>query len=275
MWNAKAGVVTPMNNGRQVSRAFHKLSTAPFGVSWMPWTAEEELGGEEEDGTAVKVEKLRVVRRATRVQLEQPITGGETPGTPEAGFASKSTVEAVRNAQHAAARLLGMSSEEVAQYRVSVGWFGRGSSAGLVNALYLIEQASGPFVAEGVRVGVTGSISEDGYVRKVGSTPYKVAAAVHDGLDILIVPYDQYEEAAGLAAESATQVYGVKHLNGAVAVLCQTLAKAERETAVPCRRVRDHALRTVAGYGDPERRWAEKKAGEQRQGRSGGERLIR
>src|SRR5690606_5603826 len=114
---------------------------------WMPWTAEEELRGEEGEGRGARTEKLRVIRRVARVNLEQPITGRETPGTPEAGFASKSTVEAVRNAQHAAARLLGMSSEEVAQYRVSVGWFGRGSSAGLVNALYLIEQASGPFVA--------------------------------------------------------------------------------------------------------------------------------
>jgi PDZ domain-containing protein len=103
-----------------------------------------------------------------------------------------------------------------------------GPSAGLAFTLTLIDELTPGELTGGQVVAVTGQINADASVSPVGGVKQKAIAAHRKGAVAMIVPVD--EEAEARANADGMPVYGVKDLDGALAVL-QGIGGAE--AAVP------------------------------------------
>ena len=93
-----------------------------------------------------------------------------------------------------------------------------GRSAGLVLALALFDSLE-PGFADGLRVGATGGMCGDGAVVPIDGVALKVEAAVSHGVDVLLVPDQNFAEAFAAAAGTDLRVVGVSSLADAVDVL--------------------------------------------------------
>jgi Lon-like protease len=76
-----------------------------------------------------------------------------------------------------------------------------GPSAGLAFTLALIDLLSPGELTGGETVAVTGAIGADGSVTPVGGTAQKAAAVRRAGIDVFLVPADDYEEALQTAGD--------------------------------------------------------------------------
>jgi PDZ domain-containing protein len=70
-----------------------------------------------------------------------------------------------------------------------------GPSAGLAFALDLVNELGGEDIDRGRRIAATGEIRLDGSVRKVGGIKQKVTGARRSGMDLMLVPGENAEEA--------------------------------------------------------------------------------
>ncbi|ADQ14983.1 YlbL family protein [Halanaerobium hydrogeniformans] len=74
-----------------------------------------------------------------------------------------------------------------------------GPSAGSVFTMEIYNQLTEEDITGGKRIAGTGTVNLDGEVGRVSGVKYKVLAAEEAGVDIFIVPSDNYEEAAAAA----------------------------------------------------------------------------
>ena len=76
-----------------------------------------------------------------------------------------------------------------------------GPSAGLAFTLALIDDLTPGDLTGGADVAVTGTIQPDGSVGPIGGAGQKAAAVRRDGLDLFLVPSDDYEDAVEHAGD--------------------------------------------------------------------------
>ncbi len=76
-----------------------------------------------------------------------------------------------------------------------------GPSAGLAFTLALIDDLTPGDLTGGADVAVTGTIQPDGTVGPIGGAGQKAAAVREDGLDLFLVPSDDYEDAVAHAGD--------------------------------------------------------------------------
>ncbi len=95
-----------------------------------------------------------------------------------------------------------------------------GPSAGLAFALEVIDALTPGDLTGGQRVAATGTIELDGSVGRVGGVAQKTAAAAQTGIDLLLVPGAEVDEARRLAREGLA-VEAVDNLSGALRVLAE------------------------------------------------------
>jgi Lon-like protease len=76
-----------------------------------------------------------------------------------------------------------------------------GPSAGLAFTLALIDDLTPGDLTGGADVAVTGTIQPDGSVGPIGGAGQKAAAVRRDGLDLFLVPSDDYEDAVAHAGD--------------------------------------------------------------------------
>ena len=93
-----------------------------------------------------------------------------------------------------------------------------GPSAGLAFTLAIIDVLTPGSLTGGQIVGVTGTISADGAVGRVGGVDQKAAAAIGAGATLYLVPADEVEEARRRAGD-AIEVVAVSTLDEALAAL--------------------------------------------------------
>jgi len=109
-----------------------------------------------------------------------------------------------------------------------------GPSAGLAIALEIVDRLD-PFpLTGGRRVAATGVLDASGRVRQVGGIYLKVRAAEREGVELLLVPVANYEEALGAAGR--LQVIAVETLSQAVDVLRSMGCRVVPEPGVSCQR---------------------------------------
>jgi len=94
-----------------------------------------------------------------------------------------------------------------------------GPSAGLAFTLGLLDKLTPGELTGGAPVAVTGTISSDGTVGRVGGTGQKAAAVRRAGIETFLVPADDYEEA--LAHAGDVHVVKVETLDEALAALAE------------------------------------------------------
>ena len=70
-----------------------------------------------------------------------------------------------------------------------------GASGGLMLSLTIYNAISGEDIIKGRNIAGTGTISVDGTVGEIDGIKYKIMGAAHDGMDIVLVPENNYEEA--------------------------------------------------------------------------------
>lgn len=93
-----------------------------------------------------------------------------------------------------------------------------GPSGGLSFTLALLDRLTPGSLTGAKRVAVTGEISEDGQVLPIGGVGQKVLAAERSGADAMIVPVDDYPEAAARASKKL-RLFKVTDLDGALKAL--------------------------------------------------------
>lgn len=95
-----------------------------------------------------------------------------------------------------------------------------GPSAGLAVALAVYDRAVPDDVLAGRRVVVTGSVDTAGRVGPVGGVGLKAVAADHAGVDLLIVPEAQFDDArSAVGRDSALEIVGAATFQDALAAL--------------------------------------------------------
>lgn len=70
-----------------------------------------------------------------------------------------------------------------------------GASGGLMLSLTIYNAISGEDIIKGRNIAGTGTISVNGTVGEIDGIKYKIMGAAHDGMDIVLVPENNYEEA--------------------------------------------------------------------------------
>ncbi len=155
----------------------------------------------------------------------EPHDGGET---------RTETVTLAANPDDASAAMLGVSAltrdqrfEFPLQVSVESGQVG-GPSAGLAFTLGLIDVLTPGNLTGSLKVATTGTISIDGTVGLVGGVPQKTVAAREDGVDLFIVPADEYEQTLEFAGDM--RVVPVETLDDALRVLAENGGDAGQVT---------------------------------------------
>jgi len=92
-----------------------------------------------------------------------------------------------------------------------------GPSAGLAFTLGLLDRLTPGSITGGLDVAVTGTIALDGSIGNVGGVPQKVEAARRQGVDLMLVPRDELEQAQARAG--GMRIEPVDTLDDALAVL--------------------------------------------------------
>jgi PDZ domain-containing protein len=95
-----------------------------------------------------------------------------------------------------------------------------GPSAGLAFTLEVIDALSPGDLTGGRRVAATGTIELDGSVGQVGGVAQKTAVAEEEGVELLLVPRPELEQARRLAGDGLA-VEAVDNLSGALRVLAE------------------------------------------------------
>ena len=98
-----------------------------------------------------------------------------------------------------------------------------GPSAGLAICLSVIDSLTEDELTGGLNVVVTGTISADGSVGRVGGVEQKAHSALRDGADLMLVPAAQIGDAQAVLGDYI-EVVGVESLTDALAVLAQRAA---------------------------------------------------
>lgn len=93
-----------------------------------------------------------------------------------------------------------------------------GPSAGLMVALTVYDLVSDEDLVRGRSIAGTGTIDGEGTVGPIGGIHEKVFAAVDAGADLVLVPADQYQQAAAVAPDHL-EIVGVATLEEAIAAL--------------------------------------------------------
>jgi PDZ domain-containing protein len=94
-----------------------------------------------------------------------------------------------------------------------------GPSAGLALTLGIIDVLTPGSLTGGRHVATTGTINLDGTVGPIGGIRQKTYLAMRQGVDLFIVPADEYDEAAGYAKGSSLKVVAVTTLDEALQAL--------------------------------------------------------
>ena len=76
-----------------------------------------------------------------------------------------------------------------------------GSSGGLMMAISIYSAISGEDILKGRNIAGTGTIDINGNVGEIDGVKYKIIGAVRDGMDVVLVPSDNYEEAIRIVNE--------------------------------------------------------------------------
>ncbi|GEM_PF-5210326 len=100
--------------------------------------------------------------------------------------------------------------------RIDSGGFG-GPSAGLSLALEIVDRLGYDGSLSLKSVAATGIVDLNGQILPVGGIPSKVKSAEASGIDIFLVPEENYEEAKGMA--TTLEIYPVSSLDEAIQVL--------------------------------------------------------
>ena len=77
-----------------------------------------------------------------------------------------------------------------------------GSSGGLMMALSIYSVISGEDLLKGRDIAGTGTIDINGNVGEIGGIKYKIIGAVNNGMDVVLVPSNNYEEAKKVVSEN-------------------------------------------------------------------------
>lgn len=77
-----------------------------------------------------------------------------------------------------------------------------GSSGGLMMALSIYSAISGEDLLKGRNIAGTGTIDINGNVGEIGGIKYKIIGAVNNGMDVVLVPSNNYEEAKKVVSEN-------------------------------------------------------------------------
>ena len=77
-----------------------------------------------------------------------------------------------------------------------------GSSGGLMMALSIYSAISGEDLLKGRDIAGTGTIDINGNVGEIGGIKYKIIGAVNNGMDVVLVPSNNYEEAKKVILEN-------------------------------------------------------------------------
>ncbi|NNK91535.1 MAG: hypothetical protein HKO87_03805, partial [Acidimicrobiia bacterium] len=93
-----------------------------------------------------------------------------------------------------------------------------GPSAGLMFTLQIIDELTPQELTRGYRVAGTGSIDSEGNVGAIGGVRQKVFGAIEQGVDYVLVPSANYEDAADAAGDDI-DVVSVDTLGDALAFL--------------------------------------------------------
>ena len=92
-----------------------------------------------------------------------------------------------------------------------------GPSAGLAFTLGLLDVLTADSITGGLRIATTGTMSLDGSVGPVGGVHQKVVAAKREGVELLLVPSNELDEARRYA--DGLRIEPVDDLDQALAVL--------------------------------------------------------
>lgn len=76
-----------------------------------------------------------------------------------------------------------------------------GSSGGMMMALSIYNSISGEDILKGRKIAGTGTIDQNGTVGEIAGVKYKIMGAYRNGVDIVLVPSGNYEEAVNVAKE--------------------------------------------------------------------------
>jgi len=95
-----------------------------------------------------------------------------------------------------------------------------GPSAGLAFTLAVIDYLTEGELTGGQQVAVTGTISADGTIGRVGGVNQKTHAAIRKGVDLFIVPPEEFEAAREIAGDDLV-VEQAQTLDQALAILAQ------------------------------------------------------
>lgn len=85
-----------------------------------------------------------------------------------------------------------------------------GSSGGLILALGIYSEITGTDILKGRNIAGTGTIDIDGNIGEIDGIKYKIAGAVKDKMDIVLVSPDNYEEAKKVIKENNYKIKLVK-----------------------------------------------------------------
>ena len=85
-----------------------------------------------------------------------------------------------------------------------------GSSGGLILALGIYNKITGDDILKGRNIAGTGTIDNDGNIGEIDGIKYKIAGAVKDKMDIVLVSPDNYEEAKKIIKDNNYKIELVK-----------------------------------------------------------------
>jgi len=85
-----------------------------------------------------------------------------------------------------------------------------GSSGGLMMALSIYNAISGEDLVRGRNIAGTGTIDMNGNVGRIDGIKYKLKGAVKNGMDVVLVPESNYEEAIAVKKEKGYEIDIVK-----------------------------------------------------------------
>ena len=188
---------------------------APVARALSPGDTITGLDGEPVDSAEALIELLTPLAPGTAVEL--------TVDRLATGATETVTVELVSRPDDPDRAMLGVSVESRPTYDFPVqvdinsGSAG-GPSAGLAFTLAIIDLMSDGDLVGAARVAVTGTMELDGTIGPVGGVRQKVATAIRNGAELLIVPPPEFETALD-AAGGRIEVRSAADLDEALAIL--------------------------------------------------------